>query len=129
MQNVELKLRAVTRFVLTRHSSAPCPYVEELGEFQNRQRGEHAGYAFAALAESDGKVAKLTSSDDRMSDLSTIDLLAELIRRKGHGTDAPHTRRYATPHLDYCIGIGKNHTADITLDEDALAELDRRVGL
>lgn len=129
MQSVELTLRAVTRFILTRYSSAPEPYVEELGEFPNRQRGEHAGYAFQALSESEGKVVEFTNRDDRMADLSTIDLLAELIRRKGAGTAAPHTRKFATPHYDYCIGIGANHTADITLDEAALAELHRRVGI
>lgn len=128
MESVELKLKAVTRFILTRRSSAPGRHVDELGEFQNHERGIHAGHAFKALTEAEGKPVSLSYNDDRMAHLSDIDLLAELIRRKGEGTPAPGIRGYVTPHYDFCVGIGKNHTADITLDNDAIAEIERRLG-
>ncbi|WP_280568235.1 hypothetical protein [Chromohalobacter sp. 296-RDG] len=129
MESVELKLKAVTRFVLTRRSSAPGHHVDELGEFLNHERGSHAGYAFKALTEAEGKPAWFECSDDRMAHLSDIDLLAELIRRKGPGGATPHKRRIGIPHRDVCIGIGKDHAADITMEEDALAELHRRAGI
>ena len=59
-----------------------------------------------------------------MDEYSDIELLAELIRRNQDNThDAPSKREYFTPHYDVLIGVGKDHTADITLDHDAMSEL------
>ena len=59
-----------------------------------------------------------------MDQFTDLELLAELVRRNGDRlTSSPVKRTYATPHFDLCIGIGPDHTADITLDSDALEEL------
>ncbi len=61
-----------------------------------------------------------------MDSYSDIELLAELVKRNlQRVTVAPSARQYATPHSDLCIGIGADHTADITMDDDALMELRR----
>lgn len=52
-------------------------------------------------------------------------LLYELISRK-QGIGSPHTRRYCVEHIDFTIGIGKDHHATITLDEEALEKVKQR---
>lgn len=61
-----------------------------------------------------------------MEDYSDLELLAELVRRNdGRLTPSPKARQFVSPHRDLCVGIGPDHTADITLGDDDLAELRR----
>lgn len=131
MNQVEIKIRPVTRYLVTRFSSAPTSngHVDEIGEFQSHAQASHVAHGIEALALSDGKPASIITRDDRMSELSDIDLLAEIVRRQGRRkTESPHTRRYHTAHYDICLAVGNDHTADLTLDADSLGELNRRTG-
>jgi len=61
-----------------------------------------------------------------MDQFTDLKLLAELFRRSSDRlAGSPVKRTYVTPHTDLCIGIGPDHTASITLDNDALEELRR----
>ncbi|MFJ5538545.1 hypothetical protein [Vreelandella titanicae] len=61
-----------------------------------------------------------------MDQFTDLELLAELLRRNSDRlTGSPVKRTYGTPHFDLCIGVGPDHTADITLDNDALEEIRR----
>ena len=65
---------------------------------------------------------------DVIREASSEELLLELIRRSPiphHKT--PPKRAFHTPHVDICVGIGKDHTADITLDVDSLVALEELV--
>lgn len=125
---IDIQIRPVTRFIVNRHSYSDSQASnEELGQFDSFDRAEHAAFAFESLAKADGKQVQVISSDDRMSGLTDIDLLAELVRRRGVG-QSPKRREYRTPHYDVLIGIGRDNTADITLDGDSLLELNRRRG-
>ncbi|WP_162619423.1 hypothetical protein [Salinicola peritrichatus] len=125
---IDIKIRPVTRFIVTRHTdNGTTGSNEECGEFISHDQAEHVAFGLEALAKADGKQVQVVSSDDRMADLTDIDLLAELIRRRGVG-HAPKRREYHTPHYDVCVGVGRDHTADITLDGDSLLELNRRRG-
>ena len=43
-------------------------------------------------------------------------------------TEAPNKTTYAAKHYQTIIGIGDDHAATITLDEDAMKELCERKG-
>jgi len=61
-----------------------------------------------------------------MKTYSDIELLAELINRNFTRLMlTPKNRQFVSPHVGLCVGIGKDHTADITIDVDALSELKR----
>lgn len=60
-----------------------------------------------------------------MVDLSAytdIQLLTELVRRNGYGKAPINTSRFS-PHSETLIAIGKDHTANISMDNDALRVL------
>ena len=42
---------------------------------------------------------------------------------------APVKRLFHSKHYEYIIGIGKDHTASLTIDEDALKELRKMGGI
>ncbi|WP_163557574.1 hypothetical protein [Halomonas sp. NO4] len=57
-----------------------------------------------------------------LSEYTDIELLRELLSRN-RLQPTPYHRIFASPHQEAVVGIGADHTADITLDEDALALL------
>ena len=54
--------------------------------------------------------------------------LADLLYTAGGMQTGPNKRTYVTRHYEVCIGIGKDHTATITIDEDSLLALCERNG-
>ncbi len=59
-----------------------------------------------------------------MEQYSDLELLAELVRRnRDRLMPAPKSRQYASPRTEVCMGIGNDHTADITMGDDDLAVL------
>ena len=70
-------------------------------------------------------VSELDSlKESNMAHCSDIELLAELMKRNhGQLNPTPKKRQFVSSHVELCIGIGRDHTANITIDVDALSEL------
>jgi hypothetical protein len=58
--------------------------------------------------------------------LSDIQMLMALIQR-GKIQEAPKKITFAVPHSTILIGIGKDHFADVIIDNDAIEELEKLV--
>ena len=50
-------------------------------------------------------------------------ILLRKLLEEGDVNPAPEKVEYSTPHYELIIGIGKDHTASIFIDEDAYFEL------
>jgi DNA-binding protein YbaB len=61
--------------------------------------------------------------DMDLNEHTDTELLRELINRK-QVMPAPAHRTYAIPHQEVVVGIGANHVASITLDDESLEKLD-----
>ena len=55
-------------------------------------------------------------------------LLIKLLQT-AHGAPAPLVSSYIAPHTQYTIAIGADHHATVTIDDDALVELNKIAGL
>lgn len=58
---IDIRVRPVTRFILTRYDTFN-QRGEELGEFKSLDQAKHAGFAFESLATADGKQVQFTSA-------------------------------------------------------------------
>ncbi len=57
-----------------------------------------------------------------LKEVSTVELLREIMSRE-RIAPTPSRREFASPHVEAIVGIGKDHYATVTVDEDALAVL------
>jgi len=55
-------------------------------------------------------------------------VLANLVGVGGKLQEAPETTEYYTKHYQLIVGIGDDHTATVTFDEDSLKELCKNHG-
>lgn len=64
-------------------------------------------------------------TNKKLADATDEELLYVLLKRNGQGTAPVNTTR-AVPYLISCVGIGKDHTADITLPVEDFEVLEVR---
>lgn len=57
-----------------------------------------------------------------LKEVSTVELLREIMSREKL-SEGPETRTFVSRHIEAIVGIGKDHIATISVDEDALAVL------
>jgi hypothetical protein len=95
-------------------------YLEsKLSQYEYHVAINQDGYSIVSLANYHHDQEQVHHHIETYTD---IQLLAELIRRTVL-YPAPRSRGYGTPHKEITVGIGPDHIATITLEQDALVEL------
>ena len=57
-----------------------------------------------------------------LKEFTTVELLREIMSRE-RIAPGPFRREFVSPHVEAVVGIGKDHTATISVDEEALEVL------
>jgi hypothetical protein len=66
--------------------------------------------------------------NEKLKDFDETELLREIMARNCYGLDGPSEVKFVSQHKAVTVGIGKDHTASVYLDVDAIDELDKYNG-